>query len=271
MVHSIALKVSYVMNSWVLSIRDQVMTTESDRSPTPFDQVHHDFVFGQIWARPGLSRRDRRWITLTSVGAADATQPIDDHVYAALNSGDISIDEMLEFVLHFAVYNGWPKASHLEGVIRKQWASLQQERGEEPDAFTLYDNVELGSNDWDERIARGMDKFSEVNLIDAPPPISPYIHAGILNFVFGHVWQRPGLSRRDRRFITVASVAVCDSTIPMQSHIGSALESGDITKPEMDEIALHFSVYSGFAKGQALQDTADEAWQRIGTARSGTS
>ncbi|BBY07660.1 hypothetical protein MNVI_29780 [Mycobacterium noviomagense] len=46
-----------------------------------------DYVFGEIWSRPGLSRRDRRFVTLPCVAAADAQEPLDQHVYAALNSG----------------------------------------------------------------------------------------------------------------------------------------------------------------------------------------
>ena len=42
-------------------------------------------------------------MTLTCVAAADSPQPIEDHVYAALNSGDIELEEMLEFILQFAV------------------------------------------------------------------------------------------------------------------------------------------------------------------------
>ena len=67
-----------------------------------------------------------------------------------------------------------------------------------------------------------------MNLVPAPPRDSPYQHAGILNFVFGHVWQRPGLNRRDRRFVTVACVGVCEAPIPISAHVGSALKSGDI-------------------------------------------
>lgn len=240
-----------------------MMTVEPEPSDTPFDEFNRRFVFGQIWSRPGLSRRNRRWVTLTCVGAADAPRPIDDHVYAALNSGDMTVDELLEFVLHFAVYNGWPKASHLEGVVRRQWARIQQDRGLERSPSRPMENSTLGQANWDERIERGIEEFVDVNLIDAPTPDTPYIHAGILNFVFGHVWQRPGLTRRDRRFITVASVAVNDAITPLQSHVGSALESGDITKPEMDEVVLQFAAYSGFAKGQALHSTANEAWDRI--------
>ena len=87
------------------------MTDEPMPVTTPFQATLRDFVFGQIWARPGLSRRDRRWVTLTCVAAADSPGPIDEHVYAALKSGDIELDAILEFLLHFAVYCGWPKAS----------------------------------------------------------------------------------------------------------------------------------------------------------------
>jgi 4-carboxymuconolactone decarboxylase len=239
----------------------QVMTVEAAPASTPAEQVQRDFVFGRVWPRPGLGRRERRLVTLVCVGAADAQQPIDDHVYAALNSGDLTLDEVLEFVLHFAVYCGWPKASRVERVVRVQWARIQQERGEEPAPWPELDDAALG--DRDRRIDAGVREFAEVNLIDAPAPTTPYIHAGILDFVFGHVWLRPGLNRRDRRFITVACVAVSDAPTPLISHTGAALESGDITPAEMDELILHFSVYSGFAKGEALSAAADRTRARL--------
>jgi 4-carboxymuconolactone decarboxylase len=238
----------------------EVMTREPPPPATPFEAATRDFVFGEVWSRPGLSRRDRRWVTLACVAAADAPEPIDDHVYAALNSGDVELEAMLEFVLQFAVYCGWPKASHVEGVIRRQWARIQQEPGGEPAAWPLLDDDTLGPNDWAQRLERGAQEFVDVNLVPAPKPDSPYTQAGILNFVFGHVWQRPGLTRRERRIITVSCVAIDDSPTPLWSHVTSALHSGDITKQEMDEIVLQFAAYYGFAKGRALSDTADTAW-----------
>src|SRR5260370_3921590 len=106
----------------------EVMTVDPLPPSTPLEQATLDYVFGQVWSRPGLSRRDRRWITLACVAAADAPQPIDDHGYGALNSGDLTLAEMLEFILQFAVYSGWPTASHVEGVIRRQWSRISQER-----------------------------------------------------------------------------------------------------------------------------------------------
>ena len=93
----------------------EVMVSEAPPPLTPYlDRGVVDSVFGELWDRPGLSRRDRRWITLACVGAAAVDEPIRQHVYAALASGDISREEMQEFVLHFAYYHGWPRASALE-------------------------------------------------------------------------------------------------------------------------------------------------------------
>jgi 4-carboxymuconolactone decarboxylase len=238
----------------------EVMTVDPPPATTPLALATRDWVFGEVWPRPGLSRRDRRWVTLTCVAAADAPQPIADHVYAALNSGDLELEAMLEFVLQFAVYCGWPKASQVEGTIRQQWVRVCEERGEAATPWPRLDNETLGLNDWQQRLERGAQEFADVNLIQAPQPDSPYMHAGILNFVFGHVWQRPGLTRHERRIITVACVAIDDAPTPLWSHVTSALHSGDITKEEMDELVLHFAAYYGFAKAEALMATAENAW-----------
>ena len=170
---------------------------------------------------------------------------------------------MLEFVLQFAIYCGWPKAAHCEGAIHRQWAGINQERGQQPEPWPMLSNEILGLERFEDRIFRGAQEFADVNLMPAPRPMSPYRHAGILNFVFGHVWQRPGLTRRERRIITLAACAVDDSPTPLRTHVAAAVHSGDITKEEMDEIVLQFSAYYGFPKGEALSDAADAAFAEM--------
>jgi 4-carboxymuconolactone decarboxylase len=239
------------------------MTTEPPDASTPFEVATREFVFGQVWPRPGLSRKDRRWVTLTCVAAADSPWPIEDHVYAALNSGDITLEEMLEFILQLAVYCGWPKAAHCESAIHRQWSRIEQERGEPVEPWPMLSNEELGFEEFDKRLFRGAQEFAAVNLMPAPRPLSPYRHAGILNFVFGHVWQRPGLTRRERRVITVAAVAIQDSPTPLRTHVAAAIHSGDIQREAMDEIILQFAAYSGFPKAEALRATADDAYAEL--------
>lgn len=98
---------------------------------TPYMEAIGDFVFSEMWSRPALDMRSRRWITLSCVASSGAESPIRTHVHAALKSGDVSIEEMREFILHFAVYAGWPKASTIQIVAEQAWAGIQAEGGVE--------------------------------------------------------------------------------------------------------------------------------------------
>jgi 4-carboxymuconolactone decarboxylase len=235
-----------------------VMTVDPPPVDTPFAAASRDFVFGQVWSRPGLSIRDRRIVSLACVAAADAVKPIDDHVYALLRSGALTIEQLNEVTLHFAVYCGWPKASQLEVSVRTQWLRVHAERGEAAPAFSTLGVEDLGPEPREERLRIGRESYEEVNLTPPPPADSAYFHAGIVNFVFGHVWRRSALTRRDRRLVTIPCVALSDAATPIASHVGSALASGDITWDEMQEIILQFSAYYGFAKGEALHEAAQK-------------
>jgi 4-carboxymuconolactone decarboxylase len=90
-----------------------------------------NFVCSEVWSRPGLDHRARRFISLTCTAIAGVGVPIRSHIYSALKSGDISLEEMREFALHLAVYAGWPKAAELDGVISEQWEKVQSEGGPE--------------------------------------------------------------------------------------------------------------------------------------------
>lgn len=231
-----------------------VMMTEPPE--TPLDAAERDYLFGAVWSRPGLSVRERRFVTIVCVAAAVDVPATDAQVYGALESGDLSVEQMNELTLHFAVYCGWPKASQLEGCVRAQWQRIHEERGEPTPTFPERTLEDLGPPDPAQRIADGLASFEEINLVPAPSQDSPYFHAGILNFVFGHLWLRPGLTRRERRLITVACVGASDAAIPIWSHVTSALASGDLAYDEMQEVILQFSAYAGRTRAQALQDVA---------------
>ena len=255
------------MDPAALAVFRDVMTVDPPEDLPAEQWRAMERSFGELWPAPGLGRRDRRLVTITCLAFAITAEPLRAHVYAALNSGDLTIEEMLEVVLHFAVYCGWPKASNLEMHVRMCWAQVQQERGEQPRPLPSRSNDELGTGDWEARLRRGEQEFRDVNLIGAPPRDTPYQHSGILGYVFGHVWQRPGLGRRDRRFVTVASVGLCEAPIPIASHVGSALRSGDVSKPEMDEVIRHFAAYTWTERADALQVAADQAWAQMQASR----
>lgn len=66
-------------------------------------------VFGDVWERPGLSKRDRSLITVATLVALSRTEQLKGHLERALNNG-VTKDEIGELVTHLAFYAGWPCA-----------------------------------------------------------------------------------------------------------------------------------------------------------------
>lgn len=245
-----------------LELYHEIMAREHPEPTTPRSATLIDFVFAEIWSRPGISRRERRLIALSCAGGADAFQTLGDHFYGALVTDEFSIDELREFVLHFAVYCGWPKAESVEAELDRQWVLANDARGL-PTPPAEPHPISAISADQEIRKRGGEQEFEAVNFVPAPPRGVPYYDDGILNFVFGDMWQRPGLSRRDRRWITLACVGLDDTVGPIQSHVYSAMKSGDIGFDEMREMVLQFAAHCGWPKGSLMQATVDDMHQRI--------
>jgi 4-carboxymuconolactone decarboxylase len=79
--------------------------------------------------------------------------------------------------------------------------------------------------------------------------------------LFDDVWQRPGLSPRDRSLVTVAALVALYRTNELPFHLAKALENG-VTRDEIVEATTHLAFYSGWptaatAIGIARQVFAD--------------
>jgi len=94
-----------------------VMTFGNETPPLPFLEAISGHVFGEIWTRPGLDQRSRRWLTLVGVAESNREVPMKTHFYAAMTSGNCTPEEMHEFVLHYACHGGWHKASSILVIL----------------------------------------------------------------------------------------------------------------------------------------------------------
>ena len=63
--------------------------------------------------------------------------------------------------------------------------------------------------------------------------------------LFDDVWQRPGLSPRDRSLATVAALIALYRTNELPFHLDKALENG-VTRDEIVEVITHLAFYSGW-------------------------
>ena len=66
-------------------------------------------LFGDIWERPGLSKRDRSLVTVSALVALYRGDQLRGHLKRALANG-LEKEEIIEAITHLAFYSGWPCA-----------------------------------------------------------------------------------------------------------------------------------------------------------------
>ena len=93
-----------------------------DFSPK-FADLTEDFLFGQIWEGPELSKRDRSFITVAALVALNRTAELPLHLKRARRNG-VTWEELKEIILHLAFYAGWPCA--FSGLIAAK-ATFEEE------------------------------------------------------------------------------------------------------------------------------------------------
>ena len=72
-------------------------------------QLTDEVLFGDVWERPQLSKRDRSLITCAALVAMGKTEQMDFHFPRAVANG-VTEGEIVELITHLAFYAGWPSA-----------------------------------------------------------------------------------------------------------------------------------------------------------------
>lgn len=99
-----------------------------------------------------------------------------------------------------------------------------------------------------DRYARGRDRLAEVDGSAGQAVVDSLGDLGrhIVEYVFGDVYTRPGLSLRDRELATVAMlVAMGDCEPQLDVHLHAAVKVG-LTYEELHEVLLQVAAYAGF-------------------------
>jgi 4-carboxymuconolactone decarboxylase len=78
-------------------------------------------LYGEVWERPGLSKRDRSLATVSALIALNRPNELPAHMKLALENG-VTRDELVETITHLAFYAGWPTANTAVEVARRVFA-----------------------------------------------------------------------------------------------------------------------------------------------------
>jgi 4-carboxymuconolactone decarboxylase len=87
-------------------------------------ELTDDVLFGDIWERPGLAKRDRSLITVAALVALYRTNELPGHLRRALDNG-VSRDELVELITHLAFYAGWPTAMSAMRAAKEVFAAAE--------------------------------------------------------------------------------------------------------------------------------------------------
>lgn len=108
---------------------------------------------------------------------------------------------------------------------------------------------------------RGLERMGEVysfEVSDGPGDFFGYT----VEHLFGDIWEREGLSLRDRRLLLIGLMVAegLDGTLGIQ--LDSSLVKGDLTADDLREIAIFLTHYAGWPKGAGLNSMVETAIAR---------
>jgi 4-carboxymuconolactone decarboxylase len=237
--------------------QDQLLGAPAPEPRTLFETSWRDYIFAEVWTRPGLDRRSRYFISIGSA-VCEGGRPdvVDGYIRGALKLREITVPELREAALQLAVYAGWSRGVTLDTAVTRVADSLGLANSHYPP---------IREQPWDpkQRISEGSANFQSVMAFPAPPPFTPYFEGGILNFVFGEVWMRPGLDQRARRWVTLVGVADSSANTPIRTHTYAAMASGNASPSEMQEFVLHYAIHGSWPKASVMQAAVLEMADRV--------
>ena len=81
------------------------------------------------------------------------------------------------------------------------------------------------------------------------------------NVLFGDIWERPGLSKRDRSLITVSALIAMNRPDQLRSHLELGRKNG-LTEAEVVEVITHLAFYVGWPNAVTAVSVAREVFQK---------
>ncbi|MBB2926619.1 carboxymuconolactone decarboxylase family protein [Paraburkholderia silvatlantica] len=87
-------------------------------------ELSDEVLFGDVWERPQLSKRDRSLVTCAALIALGKTEQMNFHIPRAIENG-VTRDELVELTTHLAFYAGWPNAMSTVSKLRELFAATK--------------------------------------------------------------------------------------------------------------------------------------------------
>jgi 4-carboxymuconolactone decarboxylase len=99
---------------------------------------------------------------------------------------------------------------------------------------------------------------AQANLSEFNAPFQEFI----TRYAWGEIWERAGLTRRERSLITLAMLVALNREPEFRMHIRAALNNG-LTTEEIREVLIHAGIYCGLPAANAAIQAAEQVIREI--------
>ncbi|MGA0542461.1 4-carboxymuconolactone decarboxylase [Neotabrizicola sp. VNH66] len=94
---------------------------------SPYQALITEAAWGHVWSRKTISPRERSMLTIALLAGLGNDHELAMHIRATANTG-ASPDDVLEALLHVAIYAGVPRANHAIKIAKETFAMMNAER-----------------------------------------------------------------------------------------------------------------------------------------------
>lgn len=199
-----------------------------------------DFALGEVWTRPGLSRRDRSLLVISILATLNQLNQLKSHVQGGINHG-LTRTEIEEVMVQLAGYAGFPRA--IDAMTTASAAIAELEGVAELEPSPPAPRKDDGQRRADARAVLG-------RLGANQPAGGAGVDMGAFTgtagrFAFGELWSREELTHRERSLVVCATLAAQDKPAELRFHLQGALNHG-ASIDELEELMITMIVYAGF-------------------------
>ena len=214
-------------------------------------QYTEQSLLGDVWNRPGLSKRDRSVVTLAALVSRNQTIELPRYLNLALDSG-VKPAEISELITHLAFYTGWANAvgaaSAAKDVFEARKIGPDQLPPASPKPLPLDEKAEAV------RAARVGEQFGAM---------FPGVVRNTTEMLFKDLWLRPDLAPRDRSLVTVSALIATGQVPQISYHLNRAMDSG-LTQAEVGESLAQLAFYSGWPTVFSAMPVVKEVFEKRG-------
>lgn len=210
-------------------------------------------LWGSVWSRPGLTLRVRILVTVSVLAALPRLPQLRTYLNSALNAG-LDPGEVQEALIQCSAFAGFPTTVNALELFRE----VIDARG------TTVERREVAEVDLEELAARGLDLqrqlFGDSSGRQPPDRLEAAdVLAGLeREFVFGELFQRPGLDLPTRAMCALACVVALRMPDDQRAWVTGCVRVG-VEPRSIGEVVLQCGYYAGFPAASAAMRTAQEA------------